>query len=337
MAKPVLGILLGDAAGIGPEIVAKLCVKDRLLSLCRPVVIGDARVMRRGQQIAGVDFPLQIIEDVSTASWQNGIPLLDQRDLNPDSVELGQLSPLSGRVAGDMMVTALGLCRQGVLDGFVYAPLNKAALRAGGHQFADEQHLMAHHLKWNTPYGEMNVLGNLWTSRVTSHIPLAAVSANLSVDSILRAIRLADGTLRRVGIGKPRIAVAALNPHAGESGLCGTEEVDVISPAIEQARQSGVDASGPFPSDTVFINAFNGNYDAVVTMYHDQGQIAMKIMGFQFGVTVASGLPYPITTPAHGTAFDIAGKGLARPDAMEEAVAIAARMADGDAGAAYGR
>lgn len=327
MAKPVLGILLGDAAGIGPEIVAKLCTKDLLFGACRPVIIGDMRVMKKGQQIAGVNFPLQVIDDVSAATWRDGVPLLDQCDLTPDSVELGRLSPLSGRVAGDMLLAALDLCQQGTLGGFVYAPLNKAALRAGGHQYADEQHLMAHHLQWNAPYGEMNVLHNLWTSRVTSHIPLSAVAAHLSVENIARAIHLADQTLRRVGFDKPRIAVAALNPHAGESGLCGTEEVVVISPAIEQARQNGIDACGPFPSDTVFINASKGDYNAVVTMYHDQGQIAMKIMGFQFGVTVAAGLPYPITTPAHGTAFDIAGKGLARPDALEQAVLVAAKMA----------
>lgn len=328
MAKPVLGILLGDAAGIGPEIVAKLCAKDLLLRTCRPVVIGDMRVMEKGRQIAGVNCPLQLIDAVATATWRDGIPFLDQGDLNPDAVEPGRLSPLSGRVAGDMLLTALDLCQQGTLDGFVYAPLNKAALRAGGHQFADEQHLMAHHLQWNDPCGEMNVLHDLWTSRVTSHIPLAAVSASLSVDNIIRAIRLADQTLRRVGFVNPRIAVAALNPHAGECGLCGTEESIVITPAIELARQGGIDAAGPFPSDTVFISASKGDYDAVVTMYHDQGQIAMKIMGFQFGVTVAAGLPYPITTPAHGTAFDIAGKGLAKPDALEQAVLVAAKMAE---------
>lgn len=327
--KPVLGILLGEATGIGPELIAKLCAQDKLLPYCWPVLIGDARVLDLGKKIAGVNFPVQIIENVSQANWEQGVPLLDQRNFDPTGLELGKINKESGRITGDMLVTAVRLAQQQAIDGFVYAPLNKAALKYGGYDFEDEQKLMAYYLGWKETCGEMNVLNDLWTSRVTSHIPLDEVCSKINVDNILKAIRLADNTLRRAGFAKPRIAVAAVNPHAGEGGLCGRHELDIIEPAVKAAQGADIGAMGPYSADTIFINAFKGAYDAVVTMFHDQGQIAMKIMGFQYGVTVAAGLPYAITTPAHGTAFDIAGKGVANTDATERAVDIAARMASG--------
>jgi len=324
--KPILGILLGEATGIGPEIIAKLCAANKLHAHCRPVLIGDARVLEMGKKIAGVDFPVEIIEEVSQAKWDKAFPMLDQKNFDPTNLILGEINKLSGKVTGDMLVSAVKLTKQGLIDGFVYAPLHKAALKHGGHNFEDEQKLIAHYLEWNKPASEMNVLNNLWTARVTSHIPLESVCAHLSIDTILIAIRMVNQTLQQAGIDQPRVAVAAVNPHGGESGLCGRQEIDIIAPAVEIAKAEGIAAVGPYPSDTVFINAFKGQYDAVVTMFHDQGQIAMKLMGFQFGVTVAGGLPYAIATPAHGTAFDIAGQGIANPDATEQAVIIAARM-----------
>ena len=326
--KPVLGILLGEATGIGPEIVAKLCADDRLSPYCRPVLIGDIRVLKLGQKIAGVDFPVCVIEDIAQASWEGPIAILDQKNLDPATIKLGQIDANSGRVTGDMLVTAVRLCQQGAIAGFTFAPFNKSALHYGGHNyFKDAQGLFARYLKWSRPYGEINVVHNLWTSRVTSHIPLKDVSAHLSVEKLMDAIKLAHETLSRAGFIQPRIAVAALNPHGGEDGLCGREEIDIIAPAVKAAQGAGMNAMGPFPADTLFIKAFEGVYDAVTTMYHDQGQIAIKLMDFQSGVSVLAGLPYPITTPGHGTAFDIAGKGLAKINAMEEAVIIAAKMA----------
>jgi len=187
--------------------------------------------------------------------------------------------------------------------------------------------LFARHLDWNKPFGEMNVVNNLWTSRVTSHIPLKQVSENLTVRRIKGSISLAHATLKRAGFDNPRLAVAGLNPHCGEDGLCGTEEIEIIGPAVEEAKEEGIHAAGPFSADTLFVEAVNGTFDAVITMYHDQGQIALKLMSFETAVTILAGLPYAITTPAHGTAFDIAGKGIANPTAMKQAVIIAARIA----------
>lgn len=325
--KPVLGITLGEAAGIGPEIIAKLCAGDKFAPYCRPILIGDRRVLEHGRKVAGVQFPVKKVSRVEEVDWAGPIAILDLANLDPATVAVGQVNPPSGKVTGDTLLLALELLKAGKIEGLVFAPLNKEAMKRGGYRFEDEHRLFAHHLNHKGAFGEINVLDNLWTTRVTSHIPLGEVPGHLTGENILRAIGLANGTLRQAGYESPRIAVAAFNPHAGEGGLCGREEVDIIAPAVQSARSQGLDVRGPFSADTIFINAFRGDYDAVVTMYHDQGQIAMKIMGFQFGVTVAGGLPYAITTPAHGTAFDIAGKGVAKTDATEKAVMIAARMA----------
>lgn len=198
----------------------------------------------------------------------------------------------------------------------------------GGYPLVEKgESIFAKNLEWRKPFGEMNVVKNLWTTRVTSHIPINKVSENLTIRRILGSIHLAHSTLKRAGFDNPRIAVAGLNPHCGEDGLCGTEEIERIGPAVEEARLEGLNVAGPFSADTLFVDAANGKFNGVVTMYHDQGQIALKLMSFETIVTVLAGLPYAITTPAHGTAFDIAGKGIANPKAMKQSVIIAAQIA----------
>ena len=325
--KPTLGILLGEATGIGPEIVAKLCARNRFTHYCRPVLIGDIRVLDMGEKIARVDVPVRVVHSVPEAGWDRSIPILDQKNLDPRKMRLGTVDANSGRATGETLVTALRLCQSGAIDGFVFAPLNKAALQHGGYDFKDEHRLFAHYLNWPGLYGEMNVVGTLWTSRVTSHIPLKEVSSHLSIERVLNAIKLAHATLIRAGFAQPRIGVAALNPHGGDEGLCGREEIDIIGPAVQRAQSEGISAVGPLPADTIFVQAFRGSYDAVTSMYHDQGQIAIKLWDFESTVTVSAGLPYPIATPSHGTAFDIVGQGVAKTDAMEKAVGICSQMA----------
>ncbi len=237
------------------------------------------------------------------------------------------------------------------MDGVVYAPLNKQALHEAGSPHEDELHLVA---AWcgaeAGSFGEINVLPvgvrrpadvasrapdaderwfDLWCGRVTSHIGLARVAASLTVPGILAAVRLLDGVLRQAGLDGPRVGVAALNPHGGEGGLFGAEEERTIRPAVEAARGDGIDARGPFPADTIFVRARRGELDGIVSMYHDQGQIALKLLGFERGVTVGGGLPIVLTTPAHGTAHDIAGRGVADPGAFRRAVEVASRLARG--------
>ena len=326
--KPVIGILLGDATGIGPEIVAKLFVNDDLSEYCRSVIIGDRRIMEQGKQIAGTDFPVLEIDDPDQAKWQGPVPLINMGNLDPATIPMGQINADAGRATGEMMVHAMQLCRNGKISGFAFAPYHKAALEYGGYPLLEKgTSFFARHLDWNKPFGEMNVVNNLWTTRVTSHIPLKKVSERLTVQRIKGSIRLAYATLTKAGFDTPRLAVAALNPHCGEDGLCGKEEIDIIGPAVQEALAEGIPVSGPYSADTLFFEAMGGKYDAVITMYHDQGQIALKLLNFDSCVTVLAGLPYAVTTPSHGTAFDIAGKGIANAHGMRHAVMIAARIA----------
>ena len=219
------------------------------------------------------------------------------------------------------------MAQQGKADAVCFTPFNKKAMRYVYPGYDDEIRFISEVIGFNGHAREFNVLGKLWNARVTSHIPLAQVASTISVEGILSELALTDRTLRNAGFDKPRIAVAGLNPHAGDGGNFGDEEIKIIEPAVNIAIERGFDASGPYPADTVYVRAKGGAFDAVLTMYHDQGQIAMKLMGFDRGVTFMGGLPFPVCTAAHGTAYDIAGKGIANIGASREAVLLAARMA----------
>ena len=321
--KPILGILLGEATGIGPEVVAKVCARGRILAYCKPILIGDLRVLKAGMKISGADFSVSIVDNITQADWTGPIPILDLKNIDPATIKLGYIDGHSGKATGKQFETALHFFKEGHIHGFSFAPYNKAALEYGGY---DIFKLFARNLKVNWPFGELNVVNNVWVSRVTSHIPLKDVSNRLNIRNITGAIKLVNDTMILTGINQPFIAIAALNPHAGEDGLFGKEEIEIICPAIEKAKEDGINAKGPFPADTIFLNAFKGLYDGVTTMYHDQGQIALKLMNFESAVTIIAGLSCPITTPAHGTAFDIVGRGIANPNAMERAIKIAAEL-----------
>jgi 4-hydroxythreonine-4-phosphate dehydrogenase len=223
---------------------------------------------------------------------------------------------------------AVAAFQRGEIEAIVFAPFNKQAMKLGGLLHEDELHYFAQLFGNCSLASEINVCGSLWTARVTSHVPFKDIASLITVDKICSATSLVHRALVDAGITAPRIAVAALNPHAGEGGLFGSEEIEIIRPAVDEAKKAGIDASGPWPADTLFVSATRGRFDGVVTMYHDQGQIALKLLGFDRGVTVQAGLPCPITTPAHGTAFDIVGTGTANAGAMKEAFALACRMAD---------
>lgn len=325
--KPILAVPLGDAAGIGPEIVAKVAAKGFLEEYAKPIIVGDESVLRLGMKIAKVDFDYKIATTIEEAVELDGLVLFHTNSLNADTLELGKVSAENGKEQGDNLVACIEYCKQGLIEGFCFAPLNKAAMKKGGYNYASEHELFADKYGITEHFGEMNVMEGLWNIRVTSHIPLKDVSENINIPSIMDAVQLGYNTLKRAGYQNPRVAMAALNPHGGDSGTCGKEEIEVIAPAIELARKEGKSILGPFPSDTLFIKAFEGNYDAVITMYHDQGQIAIKLKGFAHCVTVSAGLPNAITTPAHGTAYDIVGKGICKTLTFEDAYKIAAKMA----------
>lgn len=328
MDKPVLGILIGDASGIGPELVAKLALRGFYQEHCKPVIIGDLRPLRQALKALGQDTPLQVIDHIDQADWSKGLPVLDTKDQNPDEIEPGHPSAICGAAIMHNLKLGCALCKEGKMEGFAFAPFNKAALKMAGCEYESEHYYLAAINGVTGPLGEINVVGDLMSVRATSHIPLKDVSAALTVDRILSAMELGYNAVRDTGVKQPRLGIAALNPHAGEEGRCGTEEIEVIAPAIAIANERGWGATGPYPSDIVFIKAFAGDFDAVVTMYHDQGQTALKLNGFDQGVTVAGGQPYPIATCAHGTAYEIVGKGIARTTAFENAIKLTTKMAN---------
>jgi 4-hydroxythreonine-4-phosphate dehydrogenase len=315
--KPLIGLMLGDPTGIGPEQCARVLADGRLGDAARFVVVGDARVLAQGARDAGVTLDLA----------RHGVEFMDLRNMDPATLSRGAISADSGRIAGETLKVMIDMARDGKIAGICFGPLNKAALHAGGWKFNDEHQMFAHLTGHQGFFGEMNVLDNLWMSRVTSHVSLRTALDQITRERIDEALTLADRTMRGAGIEKPRIAVCALNPHSGENGLFGREEIDIIAPTVDSAAQRGIACRGPYPSDTVFIKAFNGEFDGVLSMYHDQGQIATKLKGFNRGVTVTAGLHTVFTTPAHGTAFDIVGRGVASTGALEEAVRLCARLA----------
>jgi 4-hydroxythreonine-4-phosphate dehydrogenase len=325
---PLLGLMPGDWTGIGPEQCARVLADRRLADAARLLVIGDARVLMQGARDAGVQLTLQPCARPEEADFDRGeVPIVDLANLDPARIARGAISAESGRIAGETLKHAIDLALEGRLDGITFAPLNKAALHAGGWKFNDEHQMFAHLTQHRGFFGEMNVLDGKWMSRVTSHVALRTALDQITAQRIDEALTLAHATMRGAGIARPRIAVAALNPHGGENGLFGREEIEVIAPAVARGRERGIDCSGPFPADTVFIKGFGEEFDGVLTMYHDQGQIATKLKGFNRGVTVTGGLATVFTTPAHGTAFDIVGKGIATTGALENAVRLGAALA----------
>lgn len=322
--KPIIGILLGDPTGIGPEVVAKVISKNIISNYCKPIIIGDFRVFEAILNKIGLKCPLKRIDEISQANWENFSPFLDLKNIDPHDIKMGEINAKAGRATGEMFEKAIQLYNQNLINGFSFAPYNKAALEYGE---VNIDRLFAKHLKIKIPFGELILVNNLWISRVTSHIPLKDVSKNLSINKIFNAIKLVHDTMVIAGISNPKIAVAALNPHAGDDGLFGQEEIEIIKPAIKKAKYRAYNVDGPFPADTLFINALKGSYDGITSMYHDQCQIAIKLMNFEGAVTILAGFGCPITTPAHGTAFDVAGKGVANPNAMEQAIITAARIA----------
>ena len=316
MTLPTIALAMGDPAGISPELTAKVLADDDVREAARVIAIGDARVLDAGAKVAGIP----VSADARAA-------FVDLHHLDPASVERGVATREGGAFALANYRHALELAKRGEADAVAFTPFNKQAMRLAEASYEDEIGYTAGVLGVAGPATEFNILEGLWNARVTSHVPMAEMPKLLTIDAIVGALVLAADALRAAGFDPPRIAVAALNPHAGDGGNFGREEIDVIAPAVRQARALGIGCEGPFPADTVFVRARRGDHDAVLTMYHDQGQIAMKLMGFDRGVTLLGGFPFPICTPAHGTAYDIAGKGVANVGATRAALLLAATMA----------
>jgi 4-hydroxy-L-threonine phosphate dehydrogenase PdxA len=318
--KPRLAVVLGDPAGIGPELVAKLLARPENLDKADILLVADRREVEEGMRIAGQRFSYRIVEGDPAFKPGDRIVLDDFEGTTTRPFERAVSSVNGGRYSLETLERAVRLTTAGVTDGVLFAPLNKNSMHQAGLPHEDEGQWFAALLGVKGPHGELNVLDSLWTSRVTSHVALKDVAGLISKERVIAGIELAHATLVKAGVAEPRIAVCGLNPHNGENGSFGREEIDIIAPAVQEARSRGLPATGPFPADTIFLRA--KDVDAIVTMYHDQGQIAMKLLGFSRGVTVHGGLPIPIATPAHGTAFDIYGQGKANLGATQAAFDI---------------
>src|SRR5687768_9014460 len=330
MQKPVIGLMLGDVTGIGPEISARLLASGVASEAANVVVIGDKRVLDLGIRNAGVELGYREVPSVDAIRWPSEqLPVVDLGNIDPAKFPQGVSSPESGKLTGDTLKLMIDLALAGKLDGICFAPLNKGAMHQGGWKFHDEHQMFAKLTAHSGFFGEMNVIREFSTFRVTSHVALREAVNKVTAERIESAIRLADDTLRAAGHANPRRGVAALNPHNGGNGLFGDEEIRIIRRTVDRMRGEGVNCTGPISSDAVFIKARNGDFDGVVMMYHDQGQIATKLLGFNKGVTVTAGLKTVFTTPAHGTAYDIVGQGKADPGAMASALTLAARLAAG--------
>lgn len=301
---PRVALTFGDPSGIGPELAVRLLSDPQTLEAAEVRLLVTPTELQAACEEAGVQVP---VADSPTP----GHVTLVTPELGDQPVERGVASVEGGRRALSDLLTCLDLFTSKEADAIMFTPLNKSALHWAGMHEEDELRWFAKQLGWEGTTSELNFVPGLTTSRVTSHVSLSEVARRISARSVLEAIRLLNQVIADNGVSQPRIAVCALNPHAGENGQFGREEIDHIAPGVELARNEGIEVSGPWPCDTIFIDARDGQYDGVVTMYHDQGQIAMKLMGFDQGVTVQGGLPAPIATPAHGTAYTIVGQGKA--------------------------
>jgi 4-phospho-D-threonate 3-dehydrogenase / 4-phospho-D-erythronate 3-dehydrogenase len=327
MTRPVVGITMGDAAGIGPEIIMKALAEPALYEAGRPLVIGDAKILERAEDIVHSGLRVRPVAEVAAARFEPGsVDCLDL-DLLPRDLPFGQVSAAAGDAAFRFIERAVRLAEAGQIDAICTAPLNKEALHKGGHVYPGHTEILAE-LTGTDDFAMMLTARNLRVIHVTTHIGLIDAIARITPERVYRTIRLADQTLRKAGIEAPKIGVCGINPHAGEHGLFGHgEDEEKVAPGVERARAEGVEVDGPLPADTLFFRAGRGDFDAVVAMYHDQGHGPVKVLGLESGVNITVGLPIIRTSVDHGTAFDIAGTGVADEASLQEAIRQAVALA----------
>lgn len=329
MSMPTIGITMGDAAGVGPEVIAKTLARADYYAKCRPLVIGDADVMRRAVKLVGSPQKVRIVGEgliLAADPTQLDVEDLGLLDAGAD-VPFGKLSAKAGDAAFRYIERANDLAVRGLLDAICTAPINKEALRSGGHNFPGHTEILAH-LSGTKEFAMMLTAHKLRVIHVTTHVGLVDAIKLVTPERVYTVVRLANETLVRAGIGRPRIGVCGINPHAGEHGLFGYgEEERQIAPGVLRAQAEGIEVEGPLPADTLFFRAGRGDFDIVVAMYHDQGHGPIKLLGLESGVNITVGLPYIRTSVDHGTAFDIAGTGTADEGSMCAALDAAIELA----------
>lgn len=338
MSRPIIAITMGDPSGIGPEIIVKALTQPELYERCAPLVVGSAAMMERAAAVLGASVAIRPVQTVAEAAFTCGvIDVLHQDSVDMSTHAFGEVSAQSGRAAYLAVAEAIRLAMENEVHATVTAPLNKEALHLAGYRYSGHTEIYAD-LTGTQRYSMLLAHGDLRVVHVSTHVSLREACDRCTRQRELEVIQLADRTCREMGIQSPRIAVAGLNPHAGENGLFGREEIESIRPAVEDAQALGILAEGPLPADSVFSKARGGLYDIVVAQYHDQGHIPLKVIGFEMdpatgqwksvsGVNITLGLPIIRTSVDHGTAFDQAGKGTANEDSLINAIDYAIRFA----------
>ena len=335
--KPVIGITMGDPAGIGPEICVKALSDTNIYLKCKPLIVGDAEVIRQAVAMLGLSLNINPVYKVEDAVFTPGIiDVFDLRNVIADELLPGEVSAMAGHAAFEAVTKVIEMALNNQIDATVTAPINKESIHRAGHHFSGHTEIYAHYTN-TAKFAMLLADDNLRVIHATTHVSLRKACDLCKKERVLEVISLLDDACRQFGIEKPRIAVAGLNPHAGENGLFGDEEINEIIPAIAEANARGLTVEGPVPPDTMFVKAVQGKYDGCVAMYHDQGHIPFKLEGFQWdnekqtmksvkGVNITLGLPIIRTSVDHGTAFEIAGRGIASPDAMFVALDYAILM-----------
>ncbi|WP_339321737.1 4-hydroxythreonine-4-phosphate dehydrogenase PdxA [Paenibacillus sp. FSL W8-0194] len=327
--KPVIGITMGDGAGVGPEIILKSLKNREIYDLCDPLVIGDSKILDRAKSYVNSDLKVQTVteDQLGQIAYEFGTVYCLDLDLLSADLPLGQVSAEAGHAAFEYLAKAIDLAKKQQIDAICTAPLNKEALHKGGHQYPGHTEILAD-LTDTSEFSMMLSAPNLKVIHVTTHVGLIDAVKMINPERVYRVIQLAHETLTKSGIENPRIAVCGINPHAGENGLFGYgEEEEKVVPGVKKAQEEGINAVGPLPADTLFFRTVRGDFDIVVAMYHDQGHGPVKVLGLDAGVNITVGLPIIRTSVDHGTAFDIAGKGIVEEKSMMEAIRQAVELA----------
>ncbi len=328
MKRPIIGITMGDAAGIGPEISLKVLTRDNVYQICRPLILGDSRILQRIIDDNKYNFCINIVKNSNEAKFTWGIiDVIDFTNIELNEFKIGQIDAMCGKAAVEYIRKAVQLISEKEINALVTAPICKEAMHKAGFHYAGHTELLAELTKTKNVVMMLSG-GTLNTVLVTTHLSLKDVCDNLTKEKIYRVIKIANQAMKELfKVDNPKIIVCSLNPHCGEGGVLGSEEKEIIIPAVNKALKEGINVFGPFSSDKVIYEAASGRFDVAVAMYHDQALIPVKLLAFKKGVNVTLGLPFVRTSPCHGTAFDIAGKGLANSESMFEAMKLASKMA----------
>lgn len=325
--KAIIAVPMGDPAGIGPEITVKSFLNKDILNDSNIVVVGDRNVIERALEITGVELKVNVIESVKDAKFETDtIDLIDMKNVNMDEFEFGEIQAQCGQAAFDYIEKAIDLAMKNEVDALATTPINKESLHAAKVPFIGHTEMLEELTNSHDPLTMFQVL-DLRIFFLTRHLSLKDAIAQMTKERVRDYVERSHDALIKLGVDNPKLAVAGLNPHSGENGLFGMEEVDEITPGIEWAKKDGYDVTGPVPADSVFFQALNGKYDAVISLYHDQGHIAAKMTDFHKTISITNGLPFLRSSVDHGTAFDIAGKNIASSESMEEAIKLAGKYA----------